>query len=184
MHHLFKLEDENSIQNVHDEIVAHQKNLQSFIAETPSYQDVTNEVRGEVEQIKKEIQAAAEEEIEKIRKESFEHVSDEEIIRRYEAIKRDLEDRLIKTLNDKQDQEDARKVLKEEMDRVEAELAEIKKKWADEKSEKEKLYTDNQELMSLVNRLKKQIGEVDDSQEILYKSYETDPVVKQLYRKR
>lgn len=38
--------------------------------------------------------------------------------------------------------------------------------------------------MSLVNRLKKQIGEVDDSQEILYKSYETDPVVKQLYRKR
>lgn len=56
MYHLFKMEDENSIQSMHNEIVAHQKNIQAFIAETPSYQDVTNEVRGEVEQIKKEIQ--------------------------------------------------------------------------------------------------------------------------------
>lgn len=182
MYHLFKMEDENSIQNMHDEIVAHQKNIQAFIAETPSYQDVTNEVRGEVEQIKKEIQAAAEEEIKKIREESFEHISDEEIIRRYEAIKRDLEDRLIRTLNDKQAQEDARKVLEEEMNRVEVELAEIKKKWMDEKTEKEKLYTDNQELMELIDKLKKRIGDTDDSQEILYKSYETDPVVKQLYK--
>lgn len=182
MYHLFKMEDENSIQSMHNEIVAHQKNIQAFIAETPSYQDVTNEVRGEVEQIKKEIQAAAEEEIKKIRKESFEHISDEEIIRRYEAIKRDLEDRLIRTLNDKQAQEDARKVLEEEMNRVEVELAEIKKKWMDEKTEKEKLYTDNQELMELIDKLKKRIGDTDNSQEILYKSYETDPVVKQLYK--
>lgn len=68
MYHLFKMEDENSIQSMHNEIVAHQKNIQAFIAETPSYQDVTNKVRGEVEQIKKEIQAAAEEEIKKLGK--------------------------------------------------------------------------------------------------------------------
>lgn len=41
------------------------------------------------------------------------------------------------------------------MNRVEVELAEIKKKWMDEKTEKEKLYTDNQELMELIDKLKK-----------------------------
>ena len=152
-------------------IVVHQKNLQSFIAETPSYQDVTNEVRGEIEQIKKEIQAAAEEEIEKIREESFEHVSDEEIIRRYEAIKRDLEDRLIKTLTDKQVQEDARKVLEGEMHNIEIKFNEMRKKWANERAEKEQmqakaheLYTDNQELKKLAAELKNQIGDLDLSQ--------------------
>lgn len=189
MHHLFKMEDENLIQNMHDEIVVHQKNLQSFIAETPSYQDVTNEVRGEIEQIKKEIQAAAEEEIEKIREESFEHVSDEEIIRRYEAIKRDLEDRLIKTLTDKQVQEDARKVLEGEMHNIEIKFNEMRKKWANERAEKEQmqakaheLYTDNQELKKLAAELKNQIGDLDLSQGILYTTHEMGDLIKNLYK--
>lgn len=188
MLHLFEMEDENSIQNMHDEIVVHQKNLQAFIAETPSYQDVTNEVRGEVEQIKKEIQAAAEEEIKKIREESFEHVSDEEIIQRYEAIKRNLEDRLITTLNDKQDQEDARKLLEDKMDDVKAKLHEMKEKWGKERAAKEELqakaaelYDENKKLEDSRDELKEQLEKLSIPQGEIFTSSEMNVEIKKLY---
>ncbi|WP_278962152.1 dynamin family protein [Mitsuokella multacida] len=196
MYHLFKMDSEKSVQNMHSSLLAYQKNLQDFIMNTPSYQDVTNGMREEIERIKKEIHAAAEEEIAKIRKDFLEHVSDEDIIRRYEAIKKELEDRLIRTLNDKQVQEDARKLLEDEMDDVKDKLHDMREKWGKERAAKEKmqakayklyednqeLYANNQELKKLTDELKDQIGDLDLSQGILYTSHEMSDLIKKLYQ--
>lgn len=189
MRHLFHVEDEKSIQKMHDELLAHQKRLQDFMTKTPSYQAVTNNIRDEVERVKKAIHAAAKEEIEKIKKNYIENISDEEIIQKYKAIKKDLEDRIIKSLKDKQLQEDARKALEEEMDKVQLELDEMREKWAKERAAKEQmqakayeLYARNQELNKSMGELKRQIGDLDFSQGILYTSHEMSDLIKKLYK--
>ena len=188
MYHLFKIDNEESIQNMHGNLLAYQKNLQDFIMNAPSYQDVTNGMREEIERIKKEIHEAAEEEIAKIRKDSLGHVSDEDIIRRYEAIKKDLEDRLIRTLNDKQVQEDAQKLLEDEMNDIKNELNEMREKWRKERTEKEKfqtkaaeLWDENKKLGDSRDELKAQLEKLSMPQGEIFTSSEMNGEIKKIY---
>lgn len=189
MYHLFKIDNEESIQNMHGNLLAYQKNLQDFIMNAPSYQDVTNGMREEIERIKKEIHEAAEEEIAKIRKDSLGHVSDEDIIRRYEAIKKDLEDRLIRTLNDKQVQEDAQKLLEDEMNDIKNELNEMREKWRKERTEKEKfqtkaaeLWDENKKLGDSRDELKAQLEKLSMPQGEIFTSSEMNGEIKKYTR--